>query len=1689
MLEGVAVEGLWGIVPVVTSLFNEIFWEIAEFALESLRRVQDITVLLILLAGVGMVSLQAWVAQRFRNKELEHDPSTVFRPLHTELRHTLLFTLWYPFGALIRRLKRGKAEADAASTDESPVLSPSIGPSFLLAGLYVFLLFLFSLVLSPLIAFAMGSSTPASAWQVLFFGQRPELAWLLPLERHPNLHLILNAGTWIFIWWWIARLVRLMSWDRLKGNLYAVKGNRTVLPEWRDNAGVADLVEAAGTYKRWARVVPIAGLAFLGLGWLSLDGALPMSPSLWVITLVMILGWVLNLHLKGLIRQPIADQEQVEPPRPDVGNGWPQVEEDLRTRLYLDKLVPVRAPRRVEPLTLEADQRKGVQQLRADGLVSVLIDELLPSGGTLTAMQVEVLSELSRTAYVHTEAPKDRDSLALTSQSKSGAENTSSMRKRHQIVWAPEGTGKSTLVRLAAINHSLVHTRGALVVVNGEPEARAMTEAFREILETSTIRWNVRVRQAGPDLAGDLIEGIVPDVVICSVEQLTVNILANAKLHEPLLRHVGLVIVDDVESFYGPVEVHAQLSFRRLALRLREMSHATDLGDEYGPIYLSLGAISMHEPGTWVETLLNIDAVNRSYGIGESAIREESDAAAEPQQQVGAVEGDDSSAAEGDNAPPYPPFRHHCFYRMEDFHTTTGRSLLLRDVIDSCEAKEVPWHFRACGDEQRHLGRAPLALLEEPRNHVASPLDACAVLLKGRWSAVQREMKRLRRAGSHFNRIRSTDTPEPGNEPLNGTAGPDLDEHEPIAFVLLIDPDQDMAFTDHDQDASLPQLLKTLPIPLHRQPTGAARDSHLGTDLSSRWTEVADLLEVFGNGSADTLRTLADKKALLTRVQTDVTPLKLEHSNKLLVRIPSKMVGKKGSHSSTAVLPPRVEQVANISTHLVSVRDRTSLTVLKQVDEQGAHHAYYPGRIFEMAQGRFVVVGRVSAQALVDGTADSSMSEGDILVDPFTFDDVSSARRRVWIRHPLGGGRRSAQRAWKLAQEKTDEGQTTREQVVKGQPASLPVVNPFAPVGPQVGPDTVLLGQQPIEVSYGAVELGQQHVATYRLGPVVGGLRQRRLFSDEMDTAQKFLCTKALRIHPNPAPPASVDGKGKGNQDRTLRFGEARILAAVMRMVLPVIYRGAADMLGVALHVEPTASNAGPGGDQALPTITSDQPLGPDDALVIYDLAEGGIGAAQNLHSTGVLLLLRVCRLTLERVLYHQRLRAFHDLWGDRAEILAGEDPVSELAHAAEGDPEAHDAAVREQDAGMRRRVLDWLDSRLPPEGTAAARAGVGHYGSGSEEGEGDYFDLGRCWFSEDGFVRNLVWSKHRWQTLDDNEAALDFGFDRKTAEQARLFFDDSDLSGWRLRSQREALQSSQFRRATGQTWGTPVPVWRLDQQTGMAISPDVEPEPTVPQDPGERARDERGQFQADDPDTPDRDEAWEGDAAQVGDSPGLLHELTVRLNALAAYTWPAMEQLASVLKTRCGSTDDHELIRYISAFVQAIPEAPPVDTQQVESPVRVLLECQGTPISKALLMALLLRRCGIDAGVFVNREDSQALCGAGYVGMAPAEHGGPPVKIGGWKPVMWAQYPAKFSGEAGDDRVYAPLDTQQRLEPGASKVEHSAAFFFVPLSGAWVSVKEEVLSEVVAGSGADSEAVAPAGSSDSPSASDEETP
>jgi len=1520
-----------------SNIVSALVWRAVGWGLDLFSHISANVASMIVFGALGSMILAAWLMQKFLNRSLSKDPSAKVSLVRMEFWFSLPGMVALPFYGLYRLISfvregirksaaarnaakhvNGQAPApqvqtDAKSSDSKdedkkpkPVLVVTLGPTFLIAGVVTGLLYVLARIAEPLLAGGLELSRGYPAWQYLFLGSRPEVGWYLPLERFPWMAGLIAFFAWGYVWLWVGRIVRVAMSGKIGVSQLAAIESDDVLPLWRRWFGADRLFTPVPGFLQWAKWLPMAALPLLGWAWSGVGGdPYRIGTSAFAVGAILCASWTIHLILRG---KYLAGEGKPEESGAKIKvKGWPDVVAELKERLQVTEPYPFDPHRPITPLVFT--------QRKFDGVISPMILELLPGGQQLTSMQYEILETISKQAFVHIDPPAEPGRLTIGDGDSSGMQDVSGQRHRNQIVLAPEGIGKTTLAVLAACNQTLSHTQSTLLVVRNSAYADALHEKFLATVRSTTVRWSVRVRKVGPDLSSDLTQGILPDVLVAGLDTLVTVILDQPEVYEACLKRVGLIIVDDAESFAGPVEIHAQLAFRRLANRYRNLLNIESIGDLGAPQMLIVGCDTMHDTATWMKTLCGVDGSVRRYTLSDVESRKVEAARSLAQ---GVVSGSESTTPQ-ETAPDQVELAvpHQRFLRLADFRSSAMERIDLVDIITICERLSVPWHYRSASDYRRHLGRNLLLLKDEPHSFASDPADAAVVFIEGEWSEVRRECMRLRRAGARFTSNRDKD----GN-PVYGQDGLSADP-EQIAFIVQSDPDIDMALTERNPQSTLAADLKALPRPILRPPEGGVVLTHLSSDLIRGWNEVGHLVNTFGAGAtAPVLRKLADGEMLLADPRMDIHDTSNQYEEMLFVRALAKALeaDDTGNGNSLQALPPKVVQVEQVSSDLVWVRDRTSMMPLGQTDSRSAAFRYYQGRIFADARGRYVVVGRAS-----DESGDKSPAgTGDILVDPLLADDVSSPRwRHRFTDRLLDGGGGTI---------KTGPSNST------GAPGSVG--------GAYYGPEKMLLGLYPIEVGLRPVSVDVELIATYRLGPVFMDPRQRTVFEDSKRKSST-LETVGLIIRPNPKL-TDVDGSlqedvsqlddvpgSQKNGVPRLNLEQARLIASAMNAVLPSMYRGAASDLGVALDIKNE-------------DMSPDRELDSDEGIVLFDLDPDGNGSARSVHRDGIELLLRLTRCMVERVLYHNRLRALHDQWGDRNEIIAGRDPVQRYQGAQlkcdgpavpAGDVKLDDPseAGRKMDQTVRKGALEWLDGHLRPEGGGGSLAVVGKYGSGDEPGEGDIFDIGRCWYSQDESVADLLWTKHRWRLAGGGEAALDVGFDRKTAEQSRHFTSKDNVLASYFMVYDAFMKIDAFKLPDNQgIWGAPRFSWHRN------------PESQVPEPCGQ----------------------------------GLPTESTVVeyhkfATAVAAHSYPALESLAKTLAKSWGDTSDsYGLATYVSRFVQGIPYSVPKATRwELRPPVSTLLYRLGDCDSKSLLLALLLKHCGIESGLFVSFAEGHALC------------------------------------------------------------------------------------------------------------------
>ncbi len=1183
---------------------------------------------------------------------------------------TVVFFVLEGITRSLHRRVRGSKEPDwkvkhssSAKNHGKPILIATLGPTFLLAGVFTAVVYWLARLGEPLFAEAFSHAGPYPFWEskllsaLLVLEAPPDI---FPLASHPKVSLVLSLLFWTALWWTCGNLLRGFVYRTdLQRNL---AGRRdTALPLWTSWFGVKKLTEAGEAYRGWAAwLVTAVILLTVGAGMTlnpapgsttagvvdGLEPAVQVSPSALAVALILALSWVLHLHLKGKHFEP-EPKSRREAIVPSEGlPGWQRVVAKLEERYRLTPPEfrgerPLLAPAFTVPTTALQVLSPLVPELLQEPEQSPEIRQTPP----LNVMQAKVLESLSLFGYVHLQPPTTGDVLELSSSGPGAVEDRSGLSERHQIVLAPEGSGKTTLAILAAANNTLVHARATLLITRSGEQADELQLKFQEVVEPSTVRWNLRFRRMGQDFASDLSRDIVPDIVISSLHELTTGMLDNAEVYADFLRNVGLVVVDDVESFAGAVEIHAQLAFRRLRLLFRQVSEVEQLGEANAPLMLILGVDSMKEMAAWAKSLCGVQAVVRNFPAAMAETDQSKDSASE-----GSPSGDRSSgdSTSGDRASEEGA-RQQKWLPFSALQSHQGRQLTVPEVVAACEAAGVPWCYRPCGDGRRHRGRGPLLLEQEPEHATASPRDACVIFLDGRWSEVRRELQRSPWAGYQSRR-------------------------QEVIFLVLVDPEEALACGELDPDLGfeashdhvrpdLAEELVTLPLPVVRPPSSHVLQSHLLSDLVQSWFEVKDLVDTFEVPVAHRLRYLQSQGMLLMEERSDVQAALKEYEAKVYVRAlaASLAIDEAGGSANDGIIeyPPldKVRQVELVARSAVTIRNRADHTLLRTVEADSAAWIYYPGRIFEDSRGRFVVVGRVRRGDRL----------GAIEVEPVLHDNFSSPRR--WF-------------------ERIEPETSSREKLSVAADSDSSAhceAHGYA----LYEKEPVLLGRHSIELGLVAIELKLHSLAVFRLDRSTFEVRAREIHAQraQSEFPPAELQTIAVSLHPNPQESSPSAPK--------LHLAAARLLTALLRFVLPLIYRNVQDRLEVALIFP------GEDGDKRF-TAPWDSELESEAALYLFDLHQGGDGTARALYRDGVELPLRFCRHFLATDVDVERIFRLHGHESSLQEVKVTHGGPEAVGNDAEPEDEILEAWPWQE---IRAGLLAWLDSRLHPESVSWAEA------------------------------------------------------------------------------------------------------------------------------------------------------------------------------------------------------------------------------------------------------------------------------------------------------------------------------------------------------------------------------------------------
>lgn len=1320
---------------------NVASWLVAS-AVDLLLHLTPWQCLVVVLVFLALLFVSARIGQARVNRRLRATPGEPVSMLSIEITG-------FPLLAALSEFRRWWGNRKKKKPEPTSLLVASHGPSYLVAAMVVVGARVFGELTAPVLRVSLGLSWGLPPWEHLVFGRFVGFGMLQPTVERPYQSALVVVSLWLVAWWFTARALRVFFGDDLGRNLHGDRSRQEVLPFWRTSAGHLDLWTAGDVFRGWNRWILALATPLFAIAWGTIDGRpAPVETSWFAVALCAWASSFMNLLLVGVDEVVVEKKPEEEPP-PPLPVGWPEVLSDLASRSGVTVPSFALAPRAIA-------KRRVLPSLTIPPPCSSLIAELVPGApsGHLTSMQAEMLARFARLGFVHVPPPDVGHDLKLKAIE---AASPTKDQPRHHLVLAPEGAGRTTLLVLAACDHVLVHGKSVLVIVRDDIVADRLGQRLETIVSGSTLRWNIRVKRCGPQTLEDVARQVTPDVVVASLRELVVEVLAHPDSYDSLLGRLGLVLLDDVEDYAGAVEIHAQLAFRRLWRRVAHVQQAAAFDKRTDPITVALAAETMQDIEQWARSLIGLDLVVHREGIGGDAaaatitpptpslksariaparttgdqedakdaaaanVKTEGDASADESKGVDtAGDGDDDTlkASRKEPAPKSAPARaatraeeaaalpgFQLPVRLGGFVDSLGQSLRVEAIVESCERLGVAWSYRCAGDGRRHLGRSQVRLREEPEHYVDDPTDAHVVFIDGVFVDVWREWQRLTRAGARAVDLDGSDPPK-----------------RPVGFVFVGDEDEAVAFEQRDTRGDLARQIALLPRPLIRAPRGQTVKAHFASELLGGWSELKDVLDVFDVTIAETIRALAHDGLIISEARPDLPPGSLDFEDKVYVRLLARAL-ELGANGQ--LLPDRVvDGVEHAADHVAPVVDRGSLTVLAGVDRDTARYHYYAGRIFETARGRFIVASRAGL-----GQAEQSLvGDTGVAVDSFLEAATSAPRRQL---KPVASGKHDIER--------------------------------------------VLLGDLPLRVSSGSTTVHVENLATLQLEPGSASVRQRSIHADDSEARAPFsFATEAVWIRPVDEKRAEL--AGDDGPRLTLRM--ARLVVAMLRMVLPNLQRRGDVDLDVALWLAPPTTTPVVAQEAApIPSTDAtngerwkslDEPLGPDDAIVVFDLQSGGNGASSAFRRDGLELALRLVRVAIERVLDPSRILARYDHQATLAEMEAeararrqrtGTTTLPTTATTILPTPTSTLARIEYET--LRRDTLAWLDARLRREGQPPSSARANIERNAHEAGEGDDADLGRVWMTLRGRSGDVVWTRHAWSRPDGEPLTIDIGFDR----------------------------------------------------------------------------------------------------------------------------------------------------------------------------------------------------------------------------------------------------------------------------------------------------------------------------------------
>lgn len=805
------------------------------------------------------------------------------------------------------------ASPDAESESEepeAPYLAPSLGPSYFLAAYITFTVFVVFEMMKPILAFAVDLSTTQYAWTALFFRDQPYGAALISMNGLRNFEIIASGLAWFSFFWITSIVTRLARASQLLDHPPNVDDSE--LRFTRKYFAIKGLIKPDETFSSWANITFILLAVFTAAGIpLILSERFAVSSAAFAVGLVVLNGWWFHLFLKGEKRgETEEDAAEDEAPPETPMPGFDAVLHTLEAQHGVAKPELSQEKRAVYPRlpSAEREQDKGGGNRSAASEESAAISALLAEFAaaddplTLSPDVTAPLKELHKSCEAHSRSTALGDERELTGL----------------YLAAPAESGKTSLGILAAVNHALKHATMVIFVAHSPGEAAKVHKRIQGKLNACTLRWTLSVRLADKDLVRDERDRSLPEIVVCDLNWIAGHLIHDQDRYKAMLGAVGLIIVDDIESYHGATTAHAQLVFARLNLALSRTIAARDAQRKVGFLALSGDLEPSVRASAGKLTKRRLEELKRD---ADSPL-------------FGLIDQEREGLS--------------VVYNLEDFVDRKGDPLALEAMIKACEAAKVPWAYCRAGVDRRTQSGDIRALnipVDAANCRVERYSDAAVIFVVGRYTHVGGEIRRLAAAG-------------------HGFLARAIDGARTIAIIRVVDNDERMALELGNAKGSLDELMRRMPLRLAQTPPRQVIEAHLSAELHARSLESKEILDCFGREALLQTFDLAKAERIRIEIAQEISRdgrsfdelAELHGTAQAFMKSSDDEPQITYRGQEIRLLPPPFRSLESAKSASLPIVEHPSEERLYEINPHIARFVCHPGAILETREGPRVVI-------------------------------------------------------------------------------------------------------------------------------------------------------------------------------------------------------------------------------------------------------------------------------------------------------------------------------------------------------------------------------------------------------------------------------------------------------------------------------------------------------------------------------------------------------------------------------------------------------------------------------------------------------------------------------------------------------------------------------------------------------------